>query len=67
MHMIDGSIVRADVHTEISKPGMSIFDDAKLYYVKNSCVNSVIIYIHMNILKMNFWIFLQSVRGGFHL
>ena len=32
---------------------MSIFGDAKSYYVKNSCVNSVIIYIRMNILKMN--------------
>ena len=54
-----GSIVRADAHTEISKAGMSIFDDAKSYYVKNSSVNSVIIYIHMNYLKMNFWIFLH--------
>ena len=36
------------------KAGMSIFDDAKSYYVKNSCINSVNIYIHMNILKMNF-------------
>ena len=32
---------------------MSIFGDAKSYYVKNSSVNSVIIYIRMNILKMN--------------
>ena len=53
-----GSIVRADAHTEISKAGMSIFGDAKSYHVKNSGVNSVIIYIHMNILKINFWIFL---------
>ena len=37
-----GSIVRANVHTEISKAGMSIFDYAKSYYVKNSCVNSVL-------------------------
>ena len=37
---------------------MSIFDDAKSY-VKNSSVNLVIIYIHMNILKMNFWILLH--------
>ena len=36
------------------KAGMSIFGDAKSCYVKNSGVNSVIIYIHMNILKMNF-------------
>ena len=36
---------------------MSILDDAKSY-VKNSSVNSVMIYIHMNILKMNFFIFL---------
>ena len=33
---------------------MSIFGHAKSYYVKNSGVKSVIIYIHMNILKMNF-------------
>ena len=51
-----GSIVRADAHTENS---MSIFDDAKSYYGKNSGVNSVIIYIHINILKMNFSIFLH--------
>ena len=38
--------------------GMSTFDDAKPY-VKKSGVNSVIIYIHMNVLKMNFWIFLH--------
>ena len=44
---------------KFQKAGMSIFDDAKSYYVKNSSVNSVIIYIHMNILKMNFWIFLH--------
>ena len=33
---------------------MSILGDAKSYNVKNSSVNSVIIYIDMNILKMNF-------------
>ena len=38
---------------KFQKAGMSIFGDAKSYYVKNSGVNSVIIYIHMNILKMN--------------
>ena len=38
---------------------MSILGDAKSHYVKNSSVNSVIIYIYMNILKMNFWIFLH--------
>ena len=42
---------------KFQKAGMSILGDAKSYYVKNSSVNSVIIYIHMNILKMNFWIF----------
>ena len=37
------------------KAGMSILGDAKsYYYVKNSRVNSVIIYIYMNILKMDF-------------
>ena len=43
---------------KFQKAHMSILDDAKSYYVKNSSVNSVIICIHMNILKMNFWIFL---------
>ena len=38
---------------KFQKAGMSISADAKSYYVKNSGVNSVIIYIHMNILKMN--------------
>ena len=37
------SNIRADLHTEISKAGMSILDDAKSDYVKNSSVNSVII------------------------
>ena len=44
---------------KFQKAGMSILGDSKSYYVKNSSVNSVIIYIHMNILKMNFWIFLH--------
>ena len=44
---------------KFQKAGMSILGDAKSYYVKNSSVDSVIIYIHMNILKMNFWIFLH--------
>ena len=43
---------------KFQKAGMSILGDAKSY-VKNSSVNSVIIYIYMNILKMNFWIFLH--------
>ena len=42
---------------KFEKAGMSIFGDAKSYYVKNSSVNSVIVYIHMNILKMNFFLF----------
>ena len=53
------AVIGADLHTEISKAGMSILGDAKSYYVKNSSVNSVIIYIYMNILKMNFWICLH--------
>ena len=44
---------------KFQKAGMSILGDAKSYYVKNSSVNSVIIYIYMNILKLNFWIFLH--------
>ena len=43
---------------KFQKPGMSILGDAKSY-VKNSSVNSVIIYIYKNILKLNFWIFLH--------
>ena len=43
---------------KLQKAGMSILGDAKSY-VKNSSVNSVIIYIYMNILKMNFLIFLH--------
>ena len=43
---------------KFQKDGMSILGDAKSYYVKNPGVNSVNIYIYMNILKMNFWIFL---------
>ena len=44
---------------EFQKAAMSILGDEKSYYVKNSSVNSVIIYIYMNCLKMNFWIFLH--------
>ena len=44
---------------KFQKAGMSFFGDAKSFYVKSSGVNSVIIYIHMNILEMNFWIFLH--------
>ena len=40
---------------KFQKAGMSIFDDAKSYKIKIL----VIIYIHMNILKMNFLIFLH--------
>ena len=54
--MIDGvmqSLVL--IYTQkFQKAGMSILGDAKSYYVKNSSVTSV-----MNILKMNFWIFLH--------
>ena len=53
------TVIGADLHTEISKAGMSILGDAKSCYLKNSSVNSVIIYIYMNILKMNVWIFLH--------
>ena len=42
---------------KFQKAGMSILGDVKSYYVKNSSVNSIVIYIHMNILK--FWIFLH--------
>ena len=59
--MIDGVMQSLELiySQEFQKAGMSILDDAKSYYVKNSSVNSVIIYIYMNILKMNFWIFLH--------
>ena len=54
------AVIGADLHTQkFQKAGMSISGDAKSYYVKNSRLNSVIIYIYMNILKMNFWIFLH--------
>ena len=55
--MIDG--VMQSLAQKFQKAGMSILGDAKSYYVKNSSVNSVIIYIYMNILKMNVWIFLH--------
>ena len=59
--MIDGVMQSLGlIYTQkFQKAGMSILGDAKSYYVKNSSVNSVIIYIYMNILKMNFWIFLH--------
>ena len=54
------AVIGADLHTEISKSWHVNFrSDAKSYYVKNSGVNSVIIHIYMNILKMNFWMFLH--------
>ena len=59
--MIDGVMQSLElIYTQkLQKAGMSILGDAKSYYVKNSSVNSVIIYIYMNILKMKFWIFLH--------
>ena len=58
-NMIDEDQPSELIYTKkFQKAGMSNFDDAKSY-VKNSSVNLVIIYIHMNILKMNFWIFLH--------
>ena len=60
-NMIDGVMQSLElIYTQkFQKVGMSILGDAKSYYVKNSSVNSVIIYIYMNILKMNFWISLH--------
>ena len=60
--MIDGVMQSLELiySQKFRKAGMSILGDAKsYYYVKNSRVNSVIIYIYMNILKMDFWIFLH--------
>ena len=59
--MIDGAMQSLELIylQKFQKAGMSILGDAKSYYVKNSGVNSVIIYIYMNILKVNFWIFLH--------
>ena len=59
--MIDGVMQTLElIYTQkLQKAGMSILGDAKSYDVKNSGVNSVFIYIYMNILKMNFWIFLH--------
>ena len=59
--MIDGVMQSLElIYTQkFQKAGLSILGDPKSYYVKNSSVNSVIIYIYMNILKMNFWIFLH--------
>ena len=49
---------------KFQKAGMSILGDAKSYYVKNSSVDSVIIYIYMNILKLNFWFF-SSLKNNY--
>ena len=59
--MIDGVMQSLKlIYTQkFQKAGMSILGDEKSYYVKNSSVNSVIIYIYINILKLNFWIFLH--------
>ena len=59
--MIDGVMQSLElIYTQkFQKVAMSILGDGKSYYVKNSGVNSVIIYIYMNILKMNVWIFLH--------
>ena len=59
--MIDGVMQSLELiySQKFQKADMLILGDAKSYYVKNSGVNSVIIYIYMNILKMNFWIFLH--------
>ena len=56
--MIDGVMQSLELiySQKFQKAGMSILGDAKSYYVKNSSVNSVIIYIYMKILKRNFWI-----------
>ena len=48
---------------KFQKAGMSIFDYAKSY-VKNSEVNSVIIYIHINIFENEFFDF-PSLRNGY--
>ena len=59
--MIDGVMQSLELiyAQKFQKAVMPILGDANSYYVKNSSVNSVIIYIYMNILKMNFWIFLH--------
>ena len=59
--MIDGVMQSLElIYTQkFQKVAMSILGDAKSYHVKNSGVNTVIIYIYMNILKMNVWIFLH--------
>ena len=59
--MIDGVMQSLElIYTQkFQKAGMSILGDAKSYNVKDSSVNSVIIYIHINISKMNFLIFLH--------
>ena len=57
--MIDGVMQSLEpiCSQKFQKAGMSILGDVNSYYVKNSSVNSVIIYTYMNILKVNFWIF----------
>ena len=59
--MIDGVMQSLElIYTQkFQKADMSILGDAKSYYVKNSSVNSVMNILKMNILKMNFWIFLH--------
>ena len=59
--MIDGVMQSLElIYTQkFQKASVSILGDAKSYYVKNSSVNSVIIYIYMNILKLNVWIFVH--------
>ena len=39
---------------KFQKAGILILDDVKSYYAKNSCVNSVIIYIHMKYFENEF-------------
>ena len=51
--MIDGVSHQSDSNTEISKRWHVSFRWCKIY-VKNSSVNSVIIYIHMNIFENEF-------------
>ena len=52
--MIDGVSHQSDSNTEISKRWHVSFRWCKIYNVKNSSVNSVIIYIHMNIFENEF-------------
>ena len=59
--MIDGVMQSLNLtYTQkFQKAGMSVSGDVKSYYVNNYGVNSVIIYIYMNILKMKFWVFVH--------